>query len=263
MNLTIDTSFDVYSDTPAGRDPDSHSPTLRRYHRLLWNKPLPDGNGFAHSESSPEGHLRATCRHGEFFLSSDSIGHTYRYVKRLSRIVEAVPTEELDRFFSTCSTISAYIVFPSRKIDGRPTINGARGLNWKIRDRFDLTLECIRRHYQNQDSPLGETLERYRLFFKLFGSFRGYIDFFLLQDLVSADKTSVEFFLPFSDFNESPVPSSLDEYLSYKHRVTDFVMARNQRIAEYVPSGDALSADAKRPFQMVTLRTQNQIITET
>jgi hypothetical protein len=36
----IDTSFDFRIDS-AGRDPDKYSPTLRRYHRLLWSKPLP------------------------------------------------------------------------------------------------------------------------------------------------------------------------------------------------------------------------------
>jgi integrase len=39
----IDTTFDFRSDTPPGLDPDTYSPTLRRYHRLLWSKPLPSG----------------------------------------------------------------------------------------------------------------------------------------------------------------------------------------------------------------------------
>ena len=38
----IDTRFDTRSDA-GGRDPDSHSKTLRRYHQLLWSKPLPSG----------------------------------------------------------------------------------------------------------------------------------------------------------------------------------------------------------------------------
>jgi hypothetical protein len=42
--LVIDTSFDFGSEP--GRDPDTHSPTLRRYHRLLWSKPLPGGAMF-------------------------------------------------------------------------------------------------------------------------------------------------------------------------------------------------------------------------
>ena len=63
------------------------------------------------------------------------------------------------------------------------TINGSRGINHKIKDRFDLTLECIRRHYFNEDNPLSDTLQRYSDFFSLFQKFQGYIDFFLLQDL--------------------------------------------------------------------------------
>ena len=47
------------------------------------------------------------------------------------------------------------------------TINGARGVNHKIQDRFDLTLECIRRFYLNEFSPLKDTLNRYKTFFKL------------------------------------------------------------------------------------------------
>jgi Family of unknown function (DUF6994) len=54
----------------------------------------------------------------------------------------------------------------------------------KISDRFDLTIECIRRHYPHQSSPLSETLARYDDFFAWFESFSGYVDFFLLQDLV-------------------------------------------------------------------------------
>ncbi|WP_113903400.1 DUF6994 family protein [Brevibacterium celere] len=36
------------------------------------------------------------------------------------------------------------------------TINGARGLHPRIVDRFDLTLECIRRHYRGEPSPLAD-----------------------------------------------------------------------------------------------------------
>ena len=79
------------------------------------------------------------------------------------------------------------MVFPGNRLDGKLTINGARGLNRKIADRFDLTLECIRRHYLGQPSPLGETLARYRDFLALFEDFRGYVEFFMLQDLVSDD----------------------------------------------------------------------------
>ena len=48
------------------------------------------------------------------------------------------------------------------------TINGARGVNHKIQDRFDLTLECIKRFYIEEDSPLTEVFKRYSQFFNLF-----------------------------------------------------------------------------------------------
>ena len=38
----LDINFNVYSDTPEGKDPDSFSPTLRKYHKLLWSKTLPN-----------------------------------------------------------------------------------------------------------------------------------------------------------------------------------------------------------------------------
>ena len=41
-NDEIDANFDMRSDAN-GRDPDESSKTLRRYHQLLWSKPLPNG----------------------------------------------------------------------------------------------------------------------------------------------------------------------------------------------------------------------------
>lgn len=39
MDDEINIGFDMRSDAN-GRDPDAASPTLRRYHQLLWSKPL-------------------------------------------------------------------------------------------------------------------------------------------------------------------------------------------------------------------------------
>ena len=36
----IDTTFDFYSDS-YGKDPDVYSPTLKKYHKILWRKSLP------------------------------------------------------------------------------------------------------------------------------------------------------------------------------------------------------------------------------
>lgn len=45
--VTIDIAFDLHSDlTGKNPDPDAASPTLLRYHHLLWSKPLPSGQQF-------------------------------------------------------------------------------------------------------------------------------------------------------------------------------------------------------------------------
>ena len=225
----IDINFNVYSDTPKGKDPDTHSPTLRRYHKILWSKPLPNGANFDLDDTVPK-YLHHNSELGEFVLASDSIGHTYSRVKSTSHIVNKIPPEEINSFFAICSTIGAYIIFPAKKIANKMTINGSRGLNRSIKDRFDLTLECIRRFYINESSPLSETFQRYSSFFSLFRDFKGYKDFFLLQDLVEENNISIKFFLPFDGFNHPPLPNSVEEYQSYKEHLMDSVRARNQRI---------------------------------
>jgi hypothetical protein len=121
------------------------------------------------------------------------------------------------------------MIFPGNQISGKQTINGARGFIRTISDRFDLTLECNRRHYLNIDSPLALTLSRYDDFFELFEDFHGYVDFFLLNDLVNR-KGEVKFFMPFEDFRPPTVPKDVDSYVEYRQRSIDFVEARNNRI---------------------------------
>ena len=79
-------------------------------------------------------------------------------------------------------------------------------------------------------SPLADVLTRYAHFFDLFGNFRGYVEFFLLQDLVSDDYSAVRISAPFDDFSGSPIPASAHEYNAYKTASIAFVQARNQRI---------------------------------
>jgi hypothetical protein len=123
------------------------------------------------------------------------------------------------------------MVFPGNRVDGKQTINGARGFTRKIADRLDLTLECIRRHYLGRPSPLDHVLARYRDFFALFEDFKGYVEFFILQDLVAHDYGAVKFFMPFEDFNTPSVPKDADTYGEYRRLSIEFIEARNRRIA--------------------------------
>lgn len=115
-------------------------------------------------------------------------------------------------------------------VNGKRNINQARGCHPKIRDRIDLTLECIRRHYVGQDSPLSVVLERYSDFFALFQSFHDYVEFFLLNDLV--DRDVVKFLLPFDNFKSDSYPREVVEYQALMYGTMDFVHGRNKRISE-------------------------------
>jgi hypothetical protein len=143
--MQIDTTFDFRSDA-GGKDPDKYSPTLRRYHQLLWSGPLPNGLSFDLSITTPGAYLYHRSQLGEFFLASDSVIHSYRQWKSTQVVIESIPSYELDEFQASSYTIGGMMVFPGNRVDGKLTINGARGFIRSIADRMDLTLECIRRH---------------------------------------------------------------------------------------------------------------------
>ena len=58
-------------------------------------------------------------------------------------------------------TIGGSIIFSKEN-----SINRARGVNPFIKDRWDLTLECIIRYYKNDSSPLYETLVKKQRIFR-------------------------------------------------------------------------------------------------
>ncbi len=227
----VDTNFNVYSDARGG-DPDMTSPTLRKYHKILRSKALPNTKKFDLSEDKSGTYLYHKSELGEFFLGSDAITHSYRNHKRKNWIIKQIP-EEVNELFDAGSTIGAYIIFPNNRINGNYTINQARWVNSFIDDRFDLTLECIRLFYLGQRSPLYDTLSRYKNFFDLFNNFSDYTQFFLLDDILD-ENNRIKFYLPFNNFIHSPRFANTDEYLLYKSNVMNFVESRNKRIENYI-----------------------------
>ena len=165
-----------------------------------------------------------------YSFSSDSIIHSYSKWKRYQHIISQIPKKEIEEFIAIGSTIGGYIIFPKDRIDGLNTINQERGTNNYICDRFDLTLECIRLFYLNQNSPLYDCLLRYKDFFDLFVDFKGYVEFFLLNDIVDDTFSKIDFFYRDESFKESPLPTSKEEYFDYRNKVIKFVNKRNKRI---------------------------------
>lgn len=223
----IDTSFDFRSES-GSRDPDSFSPTLQKYQQLLWSKPLPSGHMF-HLTPELAGSARV-LRHeselGKFVLSSDTILNSNKGPLKL--LYEQMAPEANAAWHR--SSIGARLLFPRNRVDGKQTINQERGTNSCIRDRFDLTLEAIRRHYGNQPSPLSDVLARHRDFFALFETFDGYVNFFLLNDLVDKDG-KIRFYLPFETYDCPPLPASFAEYVTFRNAQLEFLAGRTARIA--------------------------------
>ena len=232
----IDINFDFRTDTPPGKDPDALSPTLRSYHKLMWSKPLPNGSLFSLDDSKNKAYLYHQSELGEFYLSSDSAIHTFSKWKSMAHIISQLKEGEVESFRSIGYTMGGMIIFPGNRVDGKNTINGARGFHPLIKDRIDLTLECIRRYYKNEKSPLTDVLTRHADFFSLFNNFQGYIEFFLLQDLVEEDFSGIRFLMSFDDFKTPAVPKTIDSYLSYKDITIKFINNRNQRILESLKS---------------------------
>jgi hypothetical protein len=226
---SIDITFDTRSDS-GGVDPDKASKTLKRYHLILWEKELPNGIFFSLNAETKNNYLFHKSVIGEFNLTSDTIIHTYSRWKRTQNLIRNVNLSKIEEFRDIGRTIGGYIIFPGNKIDNLNTINQERGTNKLINDRFDLTLECIKRFYNDDKSPLYRTLKRYSNFFMLFKSFKGYCEFFLLNDLVNKDFDKIKFFMSFSDFGDRTIPKDVNEYEEYRTNCIQFVKKRNQRI---------------------------------
>jgi hypothetical protein len=124
--MIIDTKSNFYSDSKGG-DPDHTSPTLRRYHKFLWSKPLPNGRVLELRDDRKDAYLYHESDLGEFYFGSDAITHSYKNHIRKKWLTEQIPAE-VNELFDTGSTIGGYIIFPNNKIDGKHTINQARGV---------------------------------------------------------------------------------------------------------------------------------------
>lgn len=238
-----------------GHDPDSHSPTLRRYHQRLWSgRRLPGLTDDQSLKLEPHDYglidvvlNRPFFEIGEpLFLKSDAAIPTWWRWKETERL--RTQNSELktmiDDAYWPLYAMGGMMMFPGRSIRRQWTINQAKGcLKAKIADRLDLTIECIRLHYDGEHAqernPLGPTLLRYGDFFSLFGTFKGYIDFWLLQDLVTLDRTRVLFFMEGDiehyDFTTRyAIPQSASDYATYLCNALDFVEKRNERmVAEW------------------------------
>ena len=135
--------------------------------------------------------------------------------------------EWVERYLRESYTIGGEIIFPTSN-----SINQAKGMNMGVADRFDLTLWCIQCYYEKTPADnyyldqLVDVIKRNAWFFDKFINFRGYVDFFLLQDCVDEDYNTKLF------LDHTGRPNSVEEYEIFMDRQMEFLRKRNKRIAE-------------------------------
>jgi hypothetical protein len=244
----IDVNFDFTSDTKGfwegfwerndglgagGADPDSKSKTLRLYSQLLWSRPLPNGEVM----ELEDGRSKFYLKWKDFYFGNDSITASFRYYRNrplLEEVKKNVPDyhQFVETYLHRLYQIGGEVILPS-SVGG---INQTRGFRAEIRDRWDLTLECIRRFYQGEASPLSDVLNKNKAFFELFVDFKGYVDFFFFQDLVDTNYASVKLWLDTPLFVKNPIPKTVDEYFDFLNKEIEFVESRNIRIRHYINS---------------------------
>ena len=85
QKLPIDIAFNFYSDS-GGKDPDSYSPTLKKYHKLLWSKALSNGEIFTLTDTDSNSYLTYISEQEKISLSSDSISKSLIHSTTLSSV---------------------------------------------------------------------------------------------------------------------------------------------------------------------------------
>ena len=281
-NLNVDdvesNNFSIYynKNNPDERslpDPDAYSEKLYKFHKFLWNK-----REQRSVEVKWKNYIPAYELNDETFrLGSDSIINIYwhrtsvdmpdKNIKnnrsalegKIGELENSKDDRENKRFYSEhyslykefiwhylqyANTIGGFVVFPRHE---NPTINTKRGFG-KIGDRFDLTLECIKRYYKDKErsktnyNPVFSTLnnehiEEDKYFFGMFKTFENYAKFFCLsgernwvnengQVLNLFDNTSLDNY----DFSQEPLPTKADQWWTFYDNIMKRLDARNKQI---------------------------------
>ena len=236
-------------------DPDQYCYNLYQRHLAAWRRgqllPILDSDVQGDKDSY---HLlwkrkqlgKPDIRFGSDTIFTDFVGYDdqdpcHAVFKQLATMSADYLTE-MEKYTKECyQNIGGFIIFP-RMIGSINTDRGDRNLS--IKDRFDLTLDCIRRYYNKKNptdaAPLNATFakEENIAFFNLFSSFKDYVDFFCLQGLVNGDYTRVinlmgdTVWVNNTTFEHDVLPRNQDEYKQWMQNQLDFIRHRTTLIKE-------------------------------
>ena len=231
-DYTLDTKGfwdDFWEDNPLGqinKDPDNMSLSLMTDQMRLYRRKLPNGEFFDLKAGLKR---RFVWKDVEF--SSDSIINNLRH-KGYAIVENMVDRpdyrKKIEDYLHESYTIGGEIIWPVKN-----SINQARGRIKSVSDRMDLTLYCIQAYYQKSKSMPEPELNYFLKniwdngwFFDLFVDFKGYVDFFFLNDLVEDYDTIL-----WLDYTGRP--STEKDYNLFCDRMMDFLRKRNRRISEF------------------------------
>lgn len=82
------------------------------------------------------------------------------------------------------------------------------------------------------------TIGEDKAFFDLFVDFKGYVDFFFLQDCVD-DNYNVKIWFDTPLFEINPMPRTVEEYCSWIDSQLDFVSSRGRSIKDFLTSNES------------------------
>ena len=255
-NINIESCEKIYSNAGLP-DPDSFSEILYDFYAELWNlnklpfKVKKIWNGYAWElVGTGDYNLR---------LGTDSIMSIYWHrIDMRKFICELIKSKNNDlkifirEYLQIANTIGGFVLFP-RHVQ---SINQRRGANSKIGDRFDLTLECIRRYYEETEksekdsnyNPLfggvnTDYIKEDKEFFELFGKgkagFEKYTEFFCLNGSWVKNGQVLNLLnnqlLDEYDFGKTtnPLPTENNWWTFYRN-IMDRLEARNQQIKEII-----------------------------
>lgn len=234
----IDIDYDYRNDS--NFDPDTDSKKLKETQISIYKKALPcDKNICFNLELTEDNYLL----YNDMRLGSDTITQIYSewhrnyYISNLlSKVKERMGSINFEEIFAKATqTIGGHIIFPSKR---EISINTHRKNPKELRDRFDLTLECIRRFYEEKNSfnPLDSILSKNSDFFALFKNFKSYIDFFYLNPLID-ENYKIKCFISRNTedlkngrFPEDGFPADEQEWFELYINQLIFVAKRNEII---------------------------------
>ena len=187
-------------------DPDVNSRKLYEAHIQFWNKRCEKYENINKISTHGQCECELKIDNTDIILGSDSIMSIYwhrtygitpkimkEFNENISKFIKNTDyTSFIRKYLRKSNTLGGFIVFPRHN----NSINQLRGTKSEINDRFDLTLECIKRYYnqEKENNPLYDVLEHNSVFFNMFGSFENYINFSCLGPWVNENYQVVDVF---------------------------------------------------------------------